>query len=284
MENVFEKGCLIELKTSVWTGKAKLPSGVIEEADPRFVTASKFLIDKDFLSPIEAIRNEARTWIYHKTLPFPIKGVLFIPKDMIETVDNKLKQLKEQFNVRVNDFTRNYSSYIEQAKGNLGEFFNEADYPRNVSNKFDFDWSFFVMEAPGRSGLLSPDLYAREQEKFRQTMNEFQSSAMQTLRETFSEMVNRVVDRLRDNKRFKESTVENLREFVNDFEKLNITNDTELGALVGKCKAALHGQFTAQNLRDDESLRTSIAGKMAEVQEAMLNGLTEKPIRKLKIA
>lgn len=42
--NIFEKGCLIHLTVSIFTGRVKLPKSAIHvDADPAFINATKFL-------------------------------------------------------------------------------------------------------------------------------------------------------------------------------------------------------------------------------------------------
>jgi len=281
--NVFARGCLVQMNVSVWTARRKLPESAVQGADPHFVRAHKFLVSKDSLKPIEQIRNEARTYVYNKTLPFPVNGVLFIPKQMIAEVDLKLKEYKALFDAEVAKFSAQYSVFAEQAREKLGTMYNVADYPQDISSKFGFSWRFFVIDAPGESDLLSPDLYAQEEAKFRETMQEFRMAAVRALRETFAEMVNRIAERLSDNKRFKDTTVENLKEFLNDFEKLNITDDTALAELVEKARMVITGELTAQDLRDDFELRDFVARKMAQVKDEIAETLVDRPVRRLKL-
>ena len=284
MDNVFEKGCLIQLSTSVWGGRIKLPPSFITGADPKFVTASKFLVDRDCLKPIEQLRGEARNYIYGKSLPFPVPGVLFVPRGMIGEIDKKLEEYQQEFNKQVDEFASHYSVFITQAKDKLGTLYNPTDYPQNIKQKFGFEWRFLVIDTPGSAGLLSPELYEREQAKFIQTMDEFQDMAIQTLRSTFAEMIDRVVDRLLENKKFKDSTIENLKEFLKDFNSLNITNDVELATLVEKCSGIIDNSLNPQDLRDDNKLREHIAKQMQEVQKTMMDSLIAKPTRKLRVA
>ena len=281
--NIFERGCLIQTSCSIWTGRVKLPASAINvSADPDFIRASKFLIDKDCLKPIEKIRNEAKSYVYAKTIPFPIAGIMFIPKDLITQVDTKLKEYQAEFDLAVEAFAENYETFIENAKGNLSDLFNAAEYPHHIQEHFGFSWRFLIMDTPGQVGLLPAEVYEREKQKFIQTINEFQSNAIATLRASFAEMVDHIVDRLSDNKKiFRDSLIGNISDFINDFKALNITDDAELAGLTDRCKKILDG-IDPQDIRDDEGLRGHVARKIAEVQQSLDGMMVDRPTRKLR--
>ena len=141
------------------------------------------------------------------------------------------------------------------------------------------------MEAPGKHGVLSPELYAQAEARFKQTISSFQETAMMTLRESFAELVGHMVERLSDpTKKFKDTLVGNIRAFMDDFNNLNITDDGALQELVERAKGILSGDLTAQNLRDNNDLRQNVAKQMENVQSIVLNSLVDRPGRKLRIA
>ena len=283
-ESIWNKGTLVHFSCSIYGGKLKLDSDAIQDIDPAFATAYKYLIDREAIKPIEKTRNYAKSYLAHKALQFPIKGVLFVPKGMIPDIDEKMQSFKDTFNQKVEIFAQKFSKLAEDAESHLGPHYDASDYPSNIRNKFGFHWSFMEMSAPGESSAISPELIKREQDKYRKTMSEFQVSAMDTLRKTFGEMIERLTERLQGKKKtFKDTTVDNLREFLNDFEKLNITDDTEMASLIKKAKKVMKGDFSAQDLRDDEDLREQIGKQMGEVQKTMIESLTDKPRRKLMI-
>ena len=227
--------------------------------------------------------NEAREYLYKKSLPFPITGIAFIPKDMIIEVDDHLSMFKERFHSRGEEFIYNYKAYIELARTAPGDVFNPEDYPGNVTRKFDFSWSFFEIEAPnGKARILTPAIYEREKEKFERMMEDFQNTGISTLREKFAEMVSHLVERLTDEKKvFKNSSINNFKEFLEDFRKLNINDHQEIAALVTKCQGLISGDLEAQDLRDNTGLRKRIAEQMEQVKGSLDVILTQRLIRKI---
>lgn len=282
MENVFNDGTLVQLKVSVWGIKKKLPSSDLNiQADPEYIRAVKFLVDKEQLKPVEQARGFARSYLRDYSLPFPVTGVCFIPKRMISQVDERLKKYRDEFEGGTREFIANYQASKEIAKNRLKNLFNESDYPANIDRYFSFEWQFFTMAGPDRASIIDPEIYAREQARFTQMIGEFRENAVTVLRERFQDMVNRIVDRLTGEKKiFKNSTVENIQEFLTAFEGLNINNDEELKAQVKKVEAVLKG-IDPEDLRKEDAFRAEIAGKMSEVKESLDGMMTARPKRLL---
>lgn len=292
-DNILSKGCLVKLETSCWTGRAKIPSRVLldggnhADVDPRFVGAHKRLVDGKALKEVEGVRSEARAWLYSRSLPFPLEGVVFAPKHTIGDIDVKLQEFATRYNAAADSFAAEYAPLREAARASLGSLYDEADYPLNVRNRFAFEWRYLSLSPAGESELLDPALVAREQAKFQQLVAEAAEQAVTALRTRFAECVDRMVDRLngdRENgkpKIFRDSLVGNAREFFDSFKSLNIADDSALETLIERAKAALDGVEPSE-LRDDESLRNHVAAQMGVVQEALDGMQVDRPTRKLR--
>jgi hypothetical protein len=287
MENMFEKGCLVQLSVGKWGGVKKIDSSkfanIIDAHD--WLTATKKLVDPESLKPICKVGNAARSYLASVSLPFPIQGMVFAPKEMISRVDNRLEEFKAEFNAAVTAFTRDYDRLRDTAMVHLGDLFNEVDYPVQVERRFSFAWRFIILDVPnGKAGILSPELYEREKEKFLKTMEEARTLAIESLREEFASMVDRITDRFTEStegkpKVFKNATVESFYEFFETFKERNIFRDEQLAELVERAQAVLGG-VSAENIRTNEGLRESIRTGMAEIETAMAEGLI-RPRRKI---
>jgi hypothetical protein len=288
-ENIFQKGCLVQLSVSKWGGVKKIDksklSNMVDQAESDWVTATKKLVDPESLKPICKINNAARNWLATISLPFPITGMVFVPKELINTVDEKLDEFKDQFNETVRDFIQDYKYLRETAKTYLGELFNEIDYPVDISKKFNFNWRFIILDVPnGDTQILAPEVYAREKEKFIQTMEEARGMAIEALREEFSQMVERITDRFTQNadgppRIFKNTTVESFYEYFETFKDRNIFQDHELTTLVNKAQAVLGGS-SADQIRSSTHLKENIRSGMADIESA-LSQVFNRPRRKI---
>lgn len=287
MENMFEKGCLVQLSISKWGGVKKISDNQLAEMvdSHEWLTATKKLVDPESLKPICKVGNTARTYLTSISLPFPIQGMVFIPKEMITRVDQRLEEFKAEFNQTVDTFLRDYDKLRETAMVYLGNLFNEVDYPLHVEKKFCFGWRFIILDVPnGKSGILSPEIYEREKEKFVQTMEEARNMAIESLREEFASMVERITERFTQNgdgksKVFKNATVESFYDYFETFKERNIFRDEELAQLVERAQAVLGG-VSAESIRTNDHLKENIRNGMAEVENAMAVALA-RPRRKI---
>ena len=285
-ENVWEKGVLVNLDIGAWGARKKLPKGVIDtgDTDENYIKSIKHLIDKEKLKSIRVIRSRARRFVYDKSLPFPMDGVWFIPRGMIVEVDNELKRLRDEFEVNVEEFVSSYDKCVEDARENLGSLYNPTDYPTDIRYKFYFGWNFITVSAPnGKVGILSPELYERESQKFRESILQFKGMVLEALTERFSELVNHIVDRLSGGeKKFRDATINNMLVFINSFDEMNIVSNEELREQVKRVRGILVGADIS-SIRNDDKLREHIQSKMDGVKSEVDNMLVKLPKRKIQI-
>ena len=287
MENIFEKGCVVQLSVCMWRATKKIDKNRLAEMthNHEWLTATKKLIDPCALKPIQKIGNAARTYLTGMSLPFPINGMVFVPKDLIGRVDNKLKDYENDFACKVNEFAARYDGLRDSAITYLGELFNELDYPVNVRDRFSFVWRFINLDVPnGRFGVLSPELYEREKEKFVQTMDEARELALQSLRCEFGSMVERICERFTETatgkpKIFKNATVTNFYEYFETFKQRNIFNDHELDQLVNRAQKVLSGA-NPDAIRSSATLQKTIRDGMGQIDTAM-DEMMSRPRRKI---
>ena len=123
MENIFEMGCLIQLSTSIWGARRKIKTEQITNmaAANEWLSTQKKLIDPCALKPIQKVANAARGYLSGVSLPFPINGMVFVPKEMISKVDDQLTQFQSDFDNKVADFMDRYDRLRETAMVYLGD-------------------------------------------------------------------------------------------------------------------------------------------------------------------
>jgi len=287
MHTLFEKGCLVQLSASVWGATRKIQSAHTAKmgAAPEWLTANKKLVDPDALKPLRKTVNAARSYLDRVSLPFPIPTMVFVPKEMITTIDEELNRFKSSFSEKVEDFQAEYHQLREMARIHLGALFNDTDYPADINSRFSFAWRFVTLDVPnGNTRLLAPEVYEREKEKFIQTMEEAREMAIQALREEFANLVTRITDRFEKDsagkrKIFKNGTVNNFYEYFETFKQRNIFNDTALSELVEQAQSLLSGH-SAESIRSNEILKEDIRSGMETIEQG-LEELMELPRRRI---
>ncbi|MGA2226911.1 MAG: DUF3150 domain-containing protein [Syntrophobacteraceae bacterium] len=288
-ENIFQKACLVQLSTGVWQGVTALGSNLMEKiGNSEWLKGAKVLIDPDCLSTVRSVLSKARTHLQKAALPFPIHGLTLVPKETLTRIDETLCQMKSEFEAEVEKFIESYDYEREKARESLGHLFNEADYPINVREKFRFEWRFITLDIPGKSGILSPELYEREKEKFQTLMEETRELATVALREEFAGIVRHMVERLSGEedgkpKKFKNSMMEKMGEFLDSFGDRNLFADDKLAELVDQARDVVNGLSTDE-LRQDGNLRKYIADEMDHLRISVDGALEDLPRRKIRMA
>jgi len=285
--NIFKKGCLVQLSVSKWGGLKKIDNRTLAEmvndTNQDWLTATKKLVSPSSLKPICKIGYSARAWLYYKSLPFPVPGLSFIPKDLINKVDDKLVEFKSEFHNAVECFIDDYNGLRENAKYYLKDLFNEIDYPVNIASRFNFNWRFVVLDLPkGNSKILAPEVYAREKEKFLETMEEARMMGINALREEFASMIEHISERFTSSgkpKMFKNSTVDSFFDYFETFKNRNIFEDQDLSELVEKAQGILNGT-SADQIRSDTDLKEKIRTDMTQIEVSMAE-LFNRPRRKI---
>jgi len=287
MENLFEKGCLVQLSASVWQARRKINMNQLSgiAAPKQWLSANKKLIDPDALKPIQKVVNMSRSYLTGVSLPFPLHGMVFMPKEMIGKVDGRLGELKCDFDRNVRVFLESYEELRTSAMVQLGDLFNEMDYPVDMSGKFSFVWRFVILDVPnGNTALLAPEVYEREKEKFVETMEQARELGIQCLREEFSQMVTRITERFTTGpdgkpKVFKTSTVDHFYAYFETFKQRNVFRDDQLAQLVDRAQGILAGR-PAGAIRSDKQMKGQIREGMEHVERAMADILS-MPRRKI---
>jgi len=287
MENPFDKGCLIQVSARMWGATRKIPSSHVEKmgAGSEWLNANKKLVDPKALRPVSNIVCNAKNYLAKVSLPFPIQAMVFVPKEMINSIDYHLDQYKAQFEDAVEKFKSSYPYLRENAIIHLGELFNESDYPVDISSRFSFSWRFLTLNVPnGNTRLLAPEVYEREKQKFIETMDEARQMAIEALRVEFSDLVKRMTDRLSTNpdgkpRIFKNGTVNNFYEFFETFKQRNIFEDNDLKELVTQAQAVLNNN-SADDIRSNGQLKEQISQELNAI-DVNLEELLAAPRRRI---
>ena len=82
-KEVFQKACLLQLSTSVWTSSRMLEQAIMERigTNADWLRGRKFLINPELLGPINTTTHQARSLVQKHALPFPITSIYLVPKE-----------------------------------------------------------------------------------------------------------------------------------------------------------------------------------------------------------
>lgn len=289
-QKMFQDAALLQLTTTCWTTDKKLPSCYLSAiGNSDFLKGRKMLLPKEDTENIKATIGLARNYLRSMALPFPLRGVVLIPKQLISTVQEKLSGLQWTFYSHVEDFITNFDATVDEAKIRLGELFDETEYPSkdDLRKKFKFEWRYLTV-GPSTTRILPPAIYQEEVNKFKQLMEDARLEAIDALRTEFTELISNLTDKLNGTddgkiKRLRDAAVDNLKAFLDTFSQRNIFSDGELDTLVQQCRGIIDTDVTAESIRKNINIKHELHAKMSELVTALDSHLTPLPKRKLRL-
>ncbi len=278
-----------------WLGvrKTLTPSQKAQAAEPfgadqKCLSAAKRLLDikHPAFKAVTSVKNHIAAYWKGVTLPYPEPGIRLIRQDHIEQFNDRMTQHRVDLEEAVENLDRRYDDLRAAARQQLGRLFNEGDYPPSLAAAFGVDWDFPSVEPPSYLMQLNPQLYEQERQRMTARFEEAIRLAEQAFTEEFSKLVGHITERLSGAgpdgkpKIFRDSAVTNLAEFFERFRELNVQSNPELDRLVETARKSVRG-VKPQALRDDQSLRQEITGRLSAVAKSLDELLVDRPRRRI---
>lgn len=258
------------------------------QAEGQYLSAAKKLLDTSHPSfrAVTAVKNCITSYWKTVTLPFPEAGIRLIRQDKLDIFDHQLQDMREQLHSAVEKLERALPQLQQTARDRLGSLYNMADYPDNLDGLFAVEWSFPSVQPPDYLLQLNPELYEKEHRRMQARFEEAVTLAEQAFAEEFGKLIGHITERLSDTgpdgqpKIFRDSAVQNLRDFFDRFRQLNVRSNPELDRLVDSAQQAIGG-VRPQALRDDQALRRRIAGELSSVAKSLDGLVIDQPRRRI---
>ena len=251
------------------------------------LSAGKKLVDTRHpkYKAVTAVRNRIVQYWKAVSLPYPEPGLRLIRQDRIDAFDRQMRELHSELLEAVEQLDLHYDALKTAARRRLGSLYSESDYPVTLSGLFAVEWDFPSVEPPDYLRQLNPTLYEQECERVRSRFEESVRLAQEAFLAEFSQVVSHLCERLSGDqdgkpKIFRDSAVNNLREFFERFRSLNVGSDAELERLVDQAQDIVRG-VQPEALRTQTNLRQQIATQLSGVQSVLDGLLVDRPRRNI---
>jgi hypothetical protein len=256
-------------------------------AQGQFLTAGKKLLDSSHpaFKAVTAVRGRILSHWKGISLPFPEPGLRLIRQADIASFDVQMTTLRAELEEAVAVLDQHFDELRASARQRLGSLFNPGDYPTSLRGLFGIAWEYPSVEPPEYLQRLNPKLFEQECRRVSSRFDE----AVRLAEEAFVSELNRLVSHLTERlsgqedgkpKVFRDTAVENLREFFSRFQQLNIRSNADLDALVGQAQRIMRG-IEPQQLRDNETHRQRVATQLAAVQATLDGLMVDRPRRSI---
>jgi hypothetical protein len=257
------------------------------QADRDLFSASKIILDTKNRAyrAVVAVRSEATSYWRTVTLPFPEAGIRLLPQNSLGLFANTMAGFRERLQLAVSDLAGQYEHIKSEAQRRLGALFNPSDYPRTLDGMFDLEVSYPTIDPPNYLMALNPEVFRQEQARVRERFEGAVALAEQAFAAELQQLVAHLAERLTGQqdgqpKIFRDSAVENLREFFERFQQLNIRSNSDLDSLVDQAQQTIAG-IEPQQLRDSTRLRQMVARNFEQIQAAVGDLLVDRPRRNI---
>lgn len=257
------------------------------DAAADLVSASKKLIDTSHpaYKAATAIKSQAMSYWRGMTLPYPQDGVRLIRQADVDAFEVKMREFKDQLAAAAANLQLEYEAIKTAAREKLGQLYNPADYPPTLEGMFSISWEYPPVEPPRYLMNFNPELYEQEQSRIQQRFENAVAMAEEAFAEQLADMVSHLIERLADNpdgtqKVFRASSIENIKEFYDNFRKMNVRSNPQLESLISQASNLVSGVST-QEIRTDKSLRQNLSAQMSTLQSALNNVIVDAPRRRI---
>lgn len=289
LPDIYSKTMALALDRSKFGNRRKVSMGAVEvsvvdaaqaegenKADKNMLSLSKRLLKSAELKAIDAIDNEAASYLFDVCVPsFFRPGIHLVPLAAVDKVDAKLTDLKAQRATLVETFIAAYPAAVEAMREVLGELFNPLEYPSDdaMRQQFAFSWRYLNLGAPTQLQSVSAKVYAEQRQQIQAQVNDAAMEIRTMMRGTMAELVKHMVDRLTPDpdgkpKVFRDSLIKNFNTFLENFELRNVTNDAQLQALVADAKKLIAG-VDPKTLRDNDAMRAAVVSGVEKIKVSL---------------
>lgn len=256
-------------------------------AEGKFLSAGKKLLDTSHpaFKAVTAIRGRAVAYWKGVSLPYPESGIRLIRQDTITEFDEKIAELCVELDEAVTELNLHFGELRETARARLGDLFDVSDYPATLIGMFAIEHDYPSVEPPDYLRQLSPELYEQECLRVQSRFDEAVQLAEQAFLEELAKLVEHLTERLSGQddgkpKVFRDSAVDNLRQFFDRFRALNVRSNEQLDELVDRAQGIVRGVAT-QDLRESGYLRQQIVSQLTSVQSSLDGLLVDRPRRNI---
>lgn len=230
-----------------------------------------------------SIGNRIRSHYYGRTLKYDQLGVRLLPTMVYMELAERLRAMKDEFDLAVSIFLTNYLDLKEQARAEMNTLYNEADYPSLAELKGKFGVKLSVLPFPDAS-QFGVDLPNDVLSTLRTEIDEHAIASIQTANNDLVgrlyEAVSTMASRLYASGNVRLDVANHVRELCDLLPKLNFSDDPKLAHILTEAKQHLAAHNGAE-LKESSVLRSQVASKATEIEglmAAFMGGVPAVPL------
>jgi len=269
---------VVNCQIGLWSGHRldkEASARVTQEAQAHEDAArvNKHLIPKEALKDVGQAATQLRLHFYRKTLPWKDNGDRLLTRKMYTQFMTEHAALRYTFEQAVQEFLdKGYPLAFEQARFRMGSLFDPNDYPAEQTLRRKFYVNLDI-DPVATANDFRVSLDEGQQDEIKQEIEEAMArrvnSAMEDVWKRLHSTLTNYAERMAsENGRFKEATVDNLKEIVDMLPAFNVLGDPQLERIAKDVQSTLLGN-SAKELRKDDKVRSAAAMEAQRILEDM---------------
>lgn len=276
--NLFDKGVLVDLSMGRWGARKKLKASDIDKKENEipeiFSLGQKWKVEKGNFKVFSIIAYSADAIIKRYSIPFPIKGIVFVPNSFLTPLLKELKELKAKYEEEADVFSSaTYKEAIERIKRKFPKQWEgmRTEYPsaEEVRSKFYFDYQVFKLSMPD-TNAMSKEAIADQKAAFKNKVDEFVDMYSKTIKQEIAAMTANLAERFLKGGTFKQNSIDNILDLCDRFENgLNLFDDRELTESIQSMKRMFTKNKSAEAIRNDEKLMSKLGKELRAMTKAV---------------
>jgi hypothetical protein len=267
------EGTLCSIQTGFWGASAKYDKNKLGKDVPKDIVRAMqdLLDDKTLMDDIRNIQWQAKYVVKNNAMPFPIDAVFFVPKNKVIQINERLEELMEEFDVRLDKFCANYGRLIKRFKKNHPKEYRPNKYPskRQIRNKFYIRWTFFSIDAPdSTAGILDPNDYKRAVGKFQSMVDEMEEMAVNIIANDLFARLGKLHKQCDTGEGLHGKTVGSVNRFLDKWKDLwrGNVDDKKMKIIISRLRKEMK-KVEIGRLKGNEEFREEFTGKLSTIMK-----------------
>lgn len=265
-----QDGVFCQLKMGRWDARTHIPTSKLSNKIPQEIIRVRqdTIEDRTLLQDLTAIRRSAKGLLKRNSLPFPIDGLFWIPKDKIIYLDEQFTQFKEQYKNRIIKLCDNIKKMEEEFKSKYPDFYDSKNYPsQNVlKKKFYFHWNFLHFATPSKKAkILSPKLYKKEKDKFDNMISQMEEMTVNLIGNSILTRIDKLASQCESGK-INNGTISSISKLLKRWESLwkDHIDEAKIKSVMDMLKKQMKTVST-ERLKNNEDFRNKLGEKLNKI-------------------
>jgi len=278
MKKLSEIALLADLTISKWSGSIADQKTTNEILGKKNASRDRGRFVKRLLTDVRPLKSITDK-MYHE---YKMKstawedGRRLLPVEFFDSITKLHRDCSDELEKALEEFGKNYPEYKEKAKEELGDLYDETEFPSfdDFKRKWRIRLDFFpIPESKHFVVKAEKNLINEMKKSFDEAINNKQTVAVGEVKERIFETVGKIVERISDKhmkfSRQGKEVMDSVRELVDILPSLNLFDDPNINKMIADLKATLY-EVTDEELKKKDSRK-----KILDKTKAMLDKMSD---------